>query len=212
MPSTAWNLRVYRAWAPVYDALLERFFRPGRRVAAAMLALEPGERVLIVGVGTGLDLPYLPPEVDAVGIDLSEDMLARARRRAATLSGRVELRQGDAAHTGEAAASFDAAVLSLVLSVVPDPRQVIAETLRVLKPDGRAVVFDKFAPDTGPSRILRRLLNAITRFFGTDIDRRLADLIADQPWRLERSEPSLLGGQYRVVLLTRDPAAAHDPS
>ncbi len=208
VPSTAWNLAVYRAWAPVYDALLERFFRPGRRAAATVLALQPGERVLLAGVGTGLDLPYLPPGVDAVGIDLSEPMLAQARRAAAALPGRVELRHGDAAATGEPAACFDAALLSLILSVAPEPRQVLAETLRVLKPGGRAVVFDKFAPDDRPSSVPRHLLNTITRVAGTDIDRRLSDLIAGQPCTVCRDQPSLLRGQYRVVLLSRTP----DPS
>jgi ubiquinone/menaquinone biosynthesis C-methylase UbiE len=192
----------------VYDLALERFFRPGRLAAARLLALQPGERVLLTGVGTGLDLPYLPAGVDAVGLDLSAHMLDRARRTAASLPGRVVLRQADAAATGEPPASFDAAVLSLVLSVVPDPRQVLAETLRVVRPGGRVVVFDKFAPDNQPPSLPRRLLNALTRAVGTDIDRRLGDLVIGQPCDILRNEPSLLGGQYRVVLLTRSPDAA----
>ena len=195
---------MYRAWAPIYDPLLERFFRPGRHAAATLLALQPGERVLLSGVGTGLDLPYLPAGVDAVGIDLSEPMLDVARRAATSCPARIELRQGDAATTGEPPASFDAAILALVLSVVPDPRQVLAETLRVLKPGGRLVVFDKFAPDNQPTSPGRRLLNVITRAFGTDIDRRLADITSGQPCHTLRDQPSLLRGQYRVVLLARD--------
>ena len=211
MPSTTWNRRVYRAWAPVYDPLLERFFRPGRRTAATLLALQPGERVLLPGVGTGLDLPYLPARVDAVGIDLSDSMLERARRTATSIPARIELRHADAAHTGDPAASFDAAILSLVLSVVPAPRQVLAETLRVLKPDGRLVVFDKFAPDNQPTSPVRRLLNVITRAFGTDIGRRLADITSGQPCHTLRDQPSLLGGQYRVVLLARDGGSGRRP-
>lgn len=211
MPSTTWNRHVYRAWAPVYDALLERFFRPGRRAAATLLALQPGERVLLAGVGTGLDLPYLPPGVDAVGIDVSEAMLERARRTATSLPARIELRHADAAHTGDPAASFDAAILSLVLSVVPDPRQVLAETLRLLKPDGRLMVFDKFAPDNQPTSPVRRLLNVVTRSVGTDIDRRLADITSGQPCHTLDDQPSLLRGQYRVVLLARDRESGHRP-
>jgi phosphatidylethanolamine/phosphatidyl-N-methylethanolamine N-methyltransferase len=211
MPSTTWNRHVYRAWAPVYDALLERFFRPGRRAAATLLALQPGERVLLAGVGTGLDLPYLPPGVDAVGIDVSEPMLERARRTATSLPARIELRHADAAHTGDPAASFDAAILSLVLSVVPDPRQVLAETLRLLKPDGRLMVFDKFAPDNQPTSPVRRLLNVVTRSVGTDIDRRLADITSGQPCHTLDDQPSLLRGQYRVVLLARDRESGHRP-
>jgi ubiquinone/menaquinone biosynthesis C-methylase UbiE len=209
MPSTAWNLRVYRAWAPVYDTLLERFFRPGRQAAARMLAVTAGERVLLAGVGTGLDLPYLPRGADAVGIDISGDMLARAAQRLPLVPCNVELRQGDAADTGEPEAAFDAAILSLVLSVVPEPRQLLAETLRVVRPGGRVVVFDKFAPNQDGTTSGRRILNGVTRFFGTDISRRLGDVSAGQPCQIVRDEPSLLGGQYRVVLFTRtgDPAS-----
>lgn len=201
MPSQAWNLRVYRAWAPVYDAVLERFFRPGRQAAARVLDLRPGERVLLAGVGTGLDLPYLPAGARAVGIDVSPAMLGRAARRTAPC--RVELRQGDAADTGEPDGSFDAAILALVLSVVPEPRRLLAETLRVVRPGGRVVVFDKFAPDEASAG--RRVLNGVTRFFGTDISRRLRDLITGQQCEIVHDEASLLGGQYRVVLLTRTP-------
>jgi ubiquinone/menaquinone biosynthesis C-methylase UbiE len=188
----------------VYDVLLERFFRPGRRASATLLALQPGERVLLAGVGTELDLPYLPAEVEAVGIDLSEPMLEQARDTSACRSGRVVLRRADAAATGEPTASFDAAILSLILSVAPDPREVLTETLSVVKPGDRVVVFDKFAPDNRPSSLPRRLLNTLTRAFGTDIDRRLIDMVTGQPCHILRAEPSLLSGQYRVVLLGRD--------
>ena len=114
MPSNRWNLIVYRAWAPLYDRLLERIFRPGREAAAHALALRSGERVLLVGVGTGLDLLLLPPGVTGLGVDLSPAMLVHARRRAPTA---IDLRCGDAAELDVATGSFDAAVLNLVLSV-----------------------------------------------------------------------------------------------
>jgi len=83
------------------------------------------------------------------------------------------------------------------------PVAVLAETLRALRPGGRAVVFDKFAPDDrAPSRT-RRALNVVTAIFGTEIDRRLAELVAGAPCRVVSNEASILGGQYHVVLLTR---------
>ncbi|MGZ9235881.1 MAG: hypothetical protein ACXW4E_10185 [Anaerolineales bacterium] len=54
------NLIAYRRWAPLYDATVNRIFTPGRKRALELLALRPGEKVLIVGVGTGADFPYLP--------------------------------------------------------------------------------------------------------------------------------------------------------
>src|SRR5512137_204275 len=76
-----WNQFIYRLWAPVYDATVGHFFLPGRERAMELLNLQPGERVLLVGVGTGADLPLLPAGVTATGIDLSPDMLAKARQK-----------------------------------------------------------------------------------------------------------------------------------
>lgn len=203
MPSNRWNRVVYLAWAPVYDWVLLRFFAPGRATAVRMLALRPGERVLLVGVGTGQDLPLLPAGVSAVGVDLSEPMLRRAARRVTGSAARVELRLGDAAALEMPSSSFDAVVLHLVLSVVPDPAAVVAEAMRVLRPGGRAVIFDKFAPEGRSPSAARRLLNLVTTAFGTEIDRRLGDLLAGAPCRVISDVPSLLRGQYRVVLLER---------
>lgn len=208
MPSESWNRRVYRAWAPVYDPLLERVFRPGRTAAIARLDLQPGERVVLVGIGTGLDLPLLPRQVEVTGIDISPAMLARARDRARALHLDVDLREGDAAHTGLPSGGHDAVVLHLVLSVVPDPRAVLREAMRLLRPGGRAVVFDKFAPDGRPVSRPRRAASVVTGFFGTEIDRRLADIVAGARCQVVKDEPSILRGQYRVVLLERDPAGA----
>lgn len=203
MPSNAWNRTVYRAWAPVYDLVFGRFARSGRVAAARALALHPGERVLLVGVGTGEDLPLLPAGVEALGVDLSEPMLARARRRLPTLAARVELRQGDAAALDVATGSFDAAILNLVLSVVPDPVAAVAEVMRAVRPGGRIVVFDKFAPEAGPVTWRRRALNRVTTVFGTEIDRRLGEVLAGAPAEVISNDPSILGGQYRLVLLRR---------
>lgn len=192
---------VYRAWAPVYDRLLQRFFEPGRTAAARVLGLCPGEQVLLVGVGTGEDLPLLPRGVSAVGVDLSEPVLERARGRLPETAAAVDLRPGDAAALDLATASFDAVILNLVLSVVPDPATVLAEAMRVLRPGGRAVIFDKFAPDNQPPSLPRQLLNLLTTAFGTAIDRQLGDLLASAPCRVISNQPSILNGQYRVVLL-----------
>jgi len=85
--------------------------------------------------------------------------------------------------------------------VVPDPRACLCETLRVLKPGGRAVVFDKFQPDHGRLSLRRRLGNALPTLAGTDITRRLGDIVRDLPVRVVQDEPGLPYGMYRVALL-----------
>lgn len=206
--SNRWNRFVYRLWSPVYDAVFDRLFAaPGRRKALDRLAAQPGERLLLAGVGTGADLPLLPAGVSAVGVDLSPEMLARARRKL-PLAGRVvSLIQGDAQALPLAAGSCDAVVLNLVLSVVPDGGACWREAWRAVKPGGRIVVFDKFAPEAGRPSPGRRLLNVITEAIGTDITRQFESLTAGAPYRLISDEPGLLGGAYRVIVCRKETEA-----
>ena len=167
-----WNHLVYRLWSPIYDALLDRFFAPGRQRAMRVLDLRPGERVLLVGVGTGADLPLLPAGICGAGLDLSPDMLARAQAKLPLPERDVTLILGDALTLPLGAGHFDAVVLHLVLSVVPDGAACLYEALRTLRPDGRVVIFDKFAPDDGRLTLGRRLVNLVTTLAGTDVTRR----------------------------------------
>ncbi len=198
-----WNRTVYRLWVPVYDAALGRFFSPGRRRAIELLALRPGERLLLVGVGTGADLPLLPRGVQVLGVDISPDMLARARRRLPLPGLDVALLEGDAQRLQVDEAAFDALAFNLILSVIPDPTACLRENLRALKPGGRAVVFDKFLPDGLRLSAGRRLLNLGSTLFGTDITRRFGDLVRGMELDVISDEPSLLRGTYRVILLRK---------
>lgn len=201
--SNRWNRVVYRAWAPIYDALLERSFSKGRKRAMAVAGLRAGERVCFVGIGTGADLLLLPPGAHAVGVDLSEAMLARARTKLPLAGRSIELRAGDAQALPFDDGSFDVAVLNLILSVVPDPASCLGEALRVLEANGRIVVFDKFLPDDSAPSLVRRLANVVSTVFGTNINRRLGDIVSGSACEVERDEPSILGGMYRVVLLRK---------
>ena len=197
-----WNRFVYRLWAPVYDSLFDRFFAaPGRRRAMQALNLQPGECVILVGVGTGADLPLLPNGIQAVGVDLSPEMLSQAKAKLSLTERDVTLIQGDAQSLPLAAGQVDAALLNLVLSVVPDAAGCFSEVLRSLRPDGRAVIFDKFLPDGSRLTLWRKLFNLITMLFGTDITRRFGDLAAGNRYVKIRDEPSLLRGAYRVILV-----------
>lgn len=198
-----WIQFIYRLWAPCYDAAFEHFFHPGRARAIQLLALQSGERVLLVGVGTGADLPLLPEGIRAVGVDISPAMLDRARQKL-PLSGReVTLLRGDAQQLLVEEGAFDAVVFDLILSVIPDGAACLRENLRALKPGGRAVVFDKFLPDGAGVSFGRRLLNLGTSLFGTDITRRFGDLSRGVGVEVVSDEPSLMNGAYRVKLLKR---------
>jgi len=199
--NNGWNRIIYRLWAPVYDSTVGHFFAPGRRRAMQILDLQPGERLLLVGVGTGPDLPLLPEDVEAVGIDLSAAMLRRACARLPLPGRNVTLIQGDAQQLLVDESSFDAVLFNLILSVIPDGAACLRENLRALKPGGRAVIFDKFLPDESRLSLGRRLLNLGSTIFGTDITRRFNDLAKGCLIDLLSNEPSLLRGAYRVILL-----------
>lgn len=199
--TNGWNRFIYRLWAPIYDGTVGNFFLPGRKRALEILHLQPGERVLLVGVGTGADLPLLPEGVQAAGIDFSPDMLTRARQKLPLPGREVTLVQGDAQQLLVDETSYDAIIFNLILSVIPDGTACLRENLRALKPGGRAVVFDKFLPDNGGLTLGRRFFNVFSTLFGTDITRRFGDLRADCPCQVVHDEPSLMRGMYRVILL-----------
>lgn len=197
------NRIVYRLWAPVYDAVLERFFRDGRRRAMELVNLRAGERVCIIGIGTGSDLAYLRAGVSCVGLDLSEAMLAQARRKLPVAGCEVELRIGDAQALSLEGDAFDAVILNLIVSVVPNPRLCMAEAVRIARPGARIVVFDKFLPEGSAPSVGRRLSNRFAMLLGTDLNRHLGEITAGLPCKIEHDEPSILGGMYRVILLRR---------
>lgn len=194
-----WNRLRYTLYAPFYDVIVGRIGR-GRRRAIELLNVQPGERVLIDGCGTGLDLELLPRDCRITAIDITPAMVEKTRARAAALGMSIEARVMDAASLDFAGESFDCVVLHLILAVVPDPYGTAREAARVLRRGGRVSIFDKFAHR--PS-LFRRALNVVTNFVATDITRSVEDILAKTDLRVIQHEPSVFRGVFRVVLATR---------
>jgi phosphatidylethanolamine/phosphatidyl-N-methylethanolamine N-methyltransferase len=150
-----------------------------------------------------LDLRHICADVKVTGIDLSPEMLRKAREK--TVGRDVMLCEMSAQALDFPDGSFDAVILNLILSVVPDGAAAFREAWRVLRPGGRAVIFDKFAAAGGQISVLRRGLGKIISLLGTDPNRRLSEIMGNPAGlTIERDEPSLLHGQYRIVLLNKD--------
>ena len=197
------NHAVYRFYAPVYDWLFGPLMRKARRRSVELLALRAGERVLLPGIGTGLDLPYIPAGVRITGTDTSPEMLSIAREKARD---GLELALMDAQCLQYPDSSFDAVLANLILSVAPDGKKVCKEAWRVLRPGGRLVIFDKFLPERSRMSSFRRALGWVVSRLGTDPNRRLSEILSGLTFvQCVANEPSLLHGQYRIVLLVKQP-------
>ena len=157
--------RLYNLLSPVYGTIAALLLPDNRRLAAQIKVLSAGT-LLEIGVGTGLRLPLFAGH-KVTGIDLSEKMLQRARRR----SSETTFQQMDGADLDFEDGSFDTVVLAHVLSVAPDPNAVLAESFRVLKPGGRLIVQNYFAPFSGGKTVA-----AISRIFHLRADFSLGGL------------------------------------
>ena len=158
--------RVYDRYASAYDILFGRVLHNGRAKLARVLRATPGERLLEIGVGTGLMLGLYPRDISIVGIDISAGMLAAAEKRLkARALTHVTLHLMDAEHTRFATASFDHVVIAYVYSVTPDPEQLLREARRVCKPNGNIYVINHFS-GFGIWRLFERPLKPFAGLLG----------------------------------------------
>lgn len=200
-----WNRVRYTLWAPAYDRIVRAapVIDAARRRSIEHLDLQSGERLLIIGAGTGLDLPHLPEGIDVSALDVTPAMLDQLRERARRAGRSVDARVGDARQLPWPAESFDAVLLHLVLAVMPEPERGVREAERVLRRGGRAAVFDKFLrADERPS-LTRRAINALARVMFSDLNRRLEPMLEGTALTIERDEPAAFGGVYRIVGLRK---------
>ncbi len=143
-------LDAYRRWAPVYDYTFGLVAGESRRHAVHVLNQRQG-RILEVGVGTGLSLPDYKRHLEVVGIDLSPEMLEKARERVNEehLDHVTGLHEMDASDLKFPDGSFDVVVAMFVMTVVPDPEKVMRELSRVVKPGGEVMLVNHFSQREG---------------------------------------------------------------
>jgi phosphatidylethanolamine/phosphatidyl-N-methylethanolamine N-methyltransferase len=165
--------RVYENIAWAYDLVFGPALHPGRVNAIRRMGIKPGDRVLEVGVGTGINAALYPTDCSVTGIDLSSSMLEKARERVARKGVRnVRLLQMDAANLKFADDTFDIVYAPYVISVVPDPVAVAREMRRVCRPGGRIVILNHFRSKNRLGAWIERIISPLTVHIGfkSDLD------------------------------------------
>ena len=159
--------RAYRRWAPVYDSTFGRLVDIGVKEATRLINGMHG-RVLEVGVGTGLALPLYKPHLRVTGVDLSPEMLKRARERVRRrhLSNIDSLVEMDATVLEFDDSSFDISTAMYVMTVVPEPRKAMLELARVTKPGGHVVIVNHFSVAKGPRAAIEKRLSTLADVLG----------------------------------------------
>ena len=191
---------LYGDLASLYEPLFRWVFYP--RIAAVIRSLKipPGARVLEVGVGTGLSLDAYPPHAQVVGLDLAEDMLAKAQEKINQHGWRhIQVRRGDAQNLDFPDDNFDFVMAYHVVSVVPEPKRMMTEMHRVCRPGGTIVLINHFRSDNPVLTAAFRALDPVLRFLGwTTL--RLVEVIDPAALHIERQWKTSRRSLFTIVV------------
>jgi phosphatidylethanolamine/phosphatidyl-N-methylethanolamine N-methyltransferase len=201
--TNTWNRLRYTLYLPIYDLVADRIFRKHRKRSISLLQAKPDDAILILGAGTGLDLPYLQGYTNLTAIDITPGMISKLKKRADKLGIPVDAYVMNGQLLDFADNSFDAVVLHLILAVIPDPVACIREVERVPKPGGTVMVFDKFLPDGQQPSLLRRLFNQVTSTLFSDINRSIGIIVSHTSLQVELNEAAAFRGTFRIVRLRK---------
>jgi phosphatidylethanolamine/phosphatidyl-N-methylethanolamine N-methyltransferase len=200
------TLRTYRRYAGFYDIVFGAVFASGRREAVRRVNDRPNQRILEVGVGTGLSLPLFRADARVTGIDVSPEMLDKAREKVTRLRlTQVEMiREMDAERLDFAADSFDAVLALYVVSVVSDPARFGAEIRRVCRPGGRIVIVNHFSSEAGPMRRLEQALAPFAGKIGFHADFPLDRFLAASGFTVAERKPVNLLGYWTLLVCVNE--------
>ena len=197
--------RAYASYAGVYDRVFGRVFQDSREAVVRNLKVEPGERVLEVGVGTGLCLPLYPRECDITAIDVSQAMLDKAAARVRELDlTNVRLMKMDAGEMEFADDSFDLVIAAYVVTAVPDHRKLLKEMVRVSRRGGRLIMLNHFTQDSPIVAAVEKAISPICTRIGFRTDLSVDEVIDGWPLIKERDERVKPLGMWHVVECTNN--------
>ena len=197
-----WNRVRYTIFAPGYD-VLARYFDRSRKRSIDSLQAGSGDKILIIGAGTGLDLEFLPGDCEITATDLTPTMVERIKKRNQKLNRKLQAVVMDGQALTFPDKTFDKIILHLILAVIPDPIACIREAERVLKKGGTIVVFDKFVRKGKTASLKRRIANLFSNFLMTDITRSLEIILKHSGLTVVSDEDADWNGNFRLVKLLK---------
>jgi len=193
----------YSILAPLYDMAVRGPLDSARRKSIARLHDIENKDILINGIGTGLDLEYLPHGARYTGSDITPLMLRRADKRANQTELDIKLECADSQQLPFDNEAFDIVVMHLILAVVPDPHRALQEAGRVLKNNGSIYILDKFLRP-GQIAPLRRSLNTVLRHIATRTDVVFEEVLSGSTdLHVVSDDPALAGGWFRLIELVK---------
>lgn len=192
--STEYVRVMYRFWSGIYDGVLDVIFRFDRGLAIRTLDPKAGENVLEAGCGTGLNLPFFPKGCKVSAVDISKEMLAKAKEK--TVKANISFYAADARDLPFLNGMFDKALATFVLRVTPNPEKVMEELARVVRPGGTVVIVDHFKRS-----LMDGFLNPLTFALGWGRSIRASDIVSNTAWKVaSRME---IGSRVEMIELRR---------
>ncbi|HLC16221.1 MAG TPA: methyltransferase domain-containing protein [Thermodesulfovibrionia bacterium] len=195
----------FNTWILPFYPFLMASIRYWRKKAIGMLSFKPGDKVLIPGVGSGHDLPFIPKDVQIEGVDITDAMLgiAKAKLKIYKREDSVTLRKMDAEQLDYADNSFDKVIMSLFLTVVYDPKKAFAEAVRVVKPGGEILIYDHLLRKGTVPKIIAKPIDAVLSFSFASVTRIFEEIVENQPVELVKVIPGDPVGFVKGFLLKK---------
>lgn len=200
----------YTLLAPIYDRLVTGPIDDYRRQSISRIADTKNKNILINGIGSGLDIPYLANDANYIGTDITAAMLALAQKRLDSTSRitnhnslNISLQLADSQALPFDDNHFDDIIMHLILAVVPNPDLALQEACRVLKPGGKIFIFDKFIR-SGQLALGRRFINLFLRHIATRTDVIFENVLSTCPQlKVVQDKPALAKGWFRLIELKK---------
>lgn len=201
--TNTWNKIRYTVYSPGYD-LAAGILKKSRKKSIESIKINPGNKVLIIGAGTGLDMEYLPRYCHITATDITPSMIDKINKRNKKLKRNVKTLVMDGHNLEFPENSFDFVILHLILTVIPDPVACIQETERVLKQGGQVIIFDKFIRNNKRVSLIRSVVNIFTSFLFSDITKDAQSIINTTVLIIQSDLEADFNGNFRLIKLLKE--------